>query len=473
MKNRIHHLLFLLCCCLPMACSISTVDQNDHSSLRAHQDQSKIKTDRPDVSIEQLESDPTYLADLDSERRALQMSQLWLEHGSSLERTSYTGAFTALTRAAHTALDSLLGERCRTPFHAPCLELSQSYRQALSELTKLLVINSWTPPDMQRTRYDISAESIEALKKLRNWRISFDSPSSDEQTIRPGLGLAAVGCRDIKGIDTACAPLTFVAYFSAPTSADHATMTIKALDGYQQEIISINSTNLPIAAAIDQTVATLGRMATNSEQSGLFCLSLPTAETTTTLTIVENTEAVTVIQSLLAPLLRDEGLRLTSSFCIGTTGHESAQSGSDTHKIRALLESLRSVHTTDKQLGLSTSDPLPLYIIAVGDRSTRIGLALANRASRVRQTRSRRAANELRFETKEITVIDSNKTASLDRSVTDILTRSFEAPCDAECLASIKQALYDTTPEFHQTLELPNNAGTDENTEGLELSPVM
>jgi hypothetical protein len=468
LKPRSISFLFVGLCLIVSACSstkdISPRDDRDLPVRFSRDAQRQL-----DVSIEQLEQESSFLSDLDQESRAVEFSRLWYDHGSLLEQTSYTGAFSAFARSAHTALEPLVGERCRNPFHPPCAQLDISYKRALDGLIRLLARNAWRTPDLTRTRYDIKAETVSTLEKLREWTIINDKSSADPKLIRPGLGLPIVGCRSLRQNNTACSPLTFIATFSAPLSSETATLSLRAIDGYQQEIVAIGSTQLPLAAAIDQTANIIGNLAQANPTPALYCLSLPTAETTTIVTIVENAEAMSAVKGILAPLLKDEGLRLTSSFCIHTLGELT----SDSRNVRGLLESLRASHLAANKVGIGTSPQLPLRIIAMGERAARIGALLASRAGRHKGSRSRRASVETIFEPHGMIVIGPKELPAEDAAKSGFPITSFKAPCNAECLSGVKKSLYDTTPAFQESFKPVSPEQEPAETEGLDLSPIM
>ncbi len=424
---------------------------------------------KPDVSIEQLEAESSFLSDLDQESRAVEFSRLWYEHGSSLEQTSYTGAFSAFARSAHTAIEPLLGDRCRNPFHPPCAQLDLSYKRAVDGLVSLLARNAWRPPDLGRTRYGINADTVKALEKLGEWTFTNDTSPMDPKLIRPGLGLPTVACRPLKQNKTACSPLTFVVTFSTPLSSETSTLSLRAFDAYQQEIVTIDSTQLPLAAAIDQTATTIGNLAQANPGPALYCLSLPTAETATIVTVVENAETLSTVKNILIPLLKDDALRLTSSFCVHTIG----ESISDSRTVRSIVDSLRASHSATNNVGIGPSPRLPLRIIAIGERAVRVAVLLANRASRRIGSRNRRTTVETIFKTHGIITIGRKQVISGDAITTDFPTISFEAPCDSQCLSGVKKSLYDTTPAFQESFKPVSPEQEPTETEGLDLSPII
>jgi hypothetical protein len=467
-RTRPLYLLGLLLCIAASACSSAGHVLSPSNEFKAEMNLAKTRP-RPDVSIEQLESDSSYLPDLDQESRAVEFSEFWYEHGISLERTSVTGAFSAFARSAHTALQPLLGERCRTPFHPPCSQLDIAYKRALQGLINLLARNGWNYPDLERTRYDMDKETKLELDKLRQWQIHLDSSATDLMIIRPGIGLPTVGCRQLRQNDTACSPLTFIATFSSPLSSERVKLSLRAIDAYQQEIVAVDSTQLPLAAAIDQTATTLGELAKGNPDSALYCLSLPTTETTTVVAIVQNTEALAIAKNLWIPLLKDDGLRLTSSFCLQTL----RESLSDNRNVRELLESLRGAHSAANGIGISTPHHLAMSIISVGERAKRVGLLLASRASRAKGPRNRNSSVETIFDTHSMIVIGKNQEAGSKITKSGIHTTYFDAPCEAECLSGIKKSLYDTTPTFAEPLAILPSEEVSSGTEEVGLSPIM
>jgi hypothetical protein len=449
-----------------VSCSLTSVSQIE---LKAPQAEAPLDARQP--AIEEAERDATFLAHLDPENRALELGRMWWERGIELERSSYAGAFSAFARSAQLTLEALLGERCRSPFHAPCLELDQSNKRALDGLTKLLMRNSWSPPELAATRYRLSPETVSTFAHLRSWQISLDQPSSELQRSRPGLGFTTVGCRHFRGSDTVCAPLTFVASFSPILPSQPTVISLMALDALRQDSVTIDSVQLPLAAAVEQTIDTLGSIAGNSAGPRLYCLSLPTPETGATVIIVETSEARATATNVVSPLIRDSTVRGATSFCLHTLG--STPTGA--RNVRALLESLRVAQSAPLPMRAGTSRLSPLRIIAIGERASHMGTALASRAARPRTSRTTKTSRGVQFAPKALIIIDSSQTAEqAAQSDYEISTVVLGAPCDVQCLTQLKRTLEDTETATEKEVErAPAILDATPSGEALEVSPVM
>ncbi len=425
-------------------------------------------------SIELLESDPTFMGDQDPGLRAIALAHLWQEHGTELARSSYSGAFAAYSRAAHIALTTLLGETCQTPFHAPCHELDQAYKHAVDSIVRLLSHNAWSPPDLGRTRYTLTTQSIRALRSLSDWQISFDHPSNEAPQrssgyVRPGLGLATMGCRRIPDSATTCSPLTFVVTFSADLGSENLEVSIEAFDSFQQEVFTIDGRSIPLAAAMEQTTLTLGTLAANAPAAALFCLSAPTLNTTTAIFFVEASEAVATSRNILIPLVRDPEFIRRASLCIHTVQGSAAKATSP----RTVAASLRRAHAAIFDGGLDSGYRQPIAVIAIGERPTRTALAFANKVSRVMPPHLRRTSGYVRFAPESLLIISpSTDDHSIPSDATDLPTHRFHAPCELECLHGIKDSVL---RGFSQSpfSDVPGGTYPNIDSEDMPLSPVM
>lgn len=450
---------------LTLACSPSpTLAPNTPPNTLEHRPQPTI----PNVSLDQLESDQTFLAELTSDQRALEFSRLWFEHGSRLERVSPAGAFAAFSRSAHTAFQGLVSDTCRTPFYPPCHEFDQSYKRALAALTRLLEHSSWSPPNLEPTRYGLAADSVQALESLRDWRISFDQPSHERTPTRPGIGLATVGCRQIRGANTICSPLTFVATFSGDLASEKILISLRAFDTYQQEVLTLGNTTVPLAAAFEQTAIHIGTLAANASNASLYCLSTPTAATTTSIVLVEPSEALTTARNILVPLLRDSAVSNLNSFCLQTVVQSAGDTDASARTARAAIESLRAAHATTRTPSLATRTRLPLMIISIGDRPTEVAVALANRTSRGRPPQLRQPSRDLRFMPQGLFVIHTGESPTL---ATDVPVRSYQNPCGNDCLEGIKSLLNEVPGAIPVAIQ--DNTEPGGTYDDLTLSPVM
>jgi hypothetical protein len=452
------------------------------SRLSKFPDRPVIQTERYDSaptaphnkSIELLEDDPTFMGDQDPGLRAIALAQLWQEYGTELTRSSYSGAFAAYSRAAHIALKHLLGDTCQTPFHAPCHELDQAYKRAVDSLVRLVSHNSWSPPDLGRTRYTLTTESIRALRSLSDWQISFNhlsyqDPQRTSGHVRPGLGLATVGCRRIADSGTTCSPLTFVITFSADLGSDISGVSIEAFDAFQQEVLTIDGRSIPLAAAMEQTALTLSTIAANAPAAALFCLSAPTLNATTAVFFVEASDAVATSRNILIPLVRDPEFIRRASLCIHTVQGPAARAISP----RTIAASLRRAHAAIYDGGIASGYRQPISVIAIGELPTRTALAFANKVSRIMPPRLRRESGHVRFAPESLLIISpSTDDHSIPSDATDLPTYRYHPPCERECLRGIKDS---TLRKFSQSPFSDRQGGANPKrvAEDLPLSPVM
>lgn len=445
----------------------STLPQDSASSPSPQVAATPAPPHTPQKNLDELENDATFMNDVDPSLRALELSRLWFDHAMGLQRSSYAGAFAALSRSAHTALETLLGDVCRTPFHPPCRDLDQAYKRALEALAKLLARHSWTPPDLERTRYHLTHASIQALAALREWRVSFDQPAHEHLATRPGLGLASVGCRRIRGSDTVCSPLTFVMTFSSTLASDRSEVSFNAFDAFQQEILTLGNGHVPIAAAFAQSALTIGALASNQSGPALYCISMPTSNTSTTIVLVEPTDALATARGVLTPLLRDPDITNRTTLCMHTIG----DAGGTPASARSITESLRSAHSPVQAESLTPSYRQPLTIVAIGDRAAHTAVALINRISRVRRSQASKNVRETRFMPQSLVVIHTGEFPSALADATDLTTKNYHAPCSHECIEGLKDTLVNTP--VSTTQPVPDDTNSLPEQSDYPLSPVM
>jgi hypothetical protein len=412
-----------------------------------------------EISIEQQESDPNFLSDLSQEAKALKLSEYWYQHSLSLRPSSSTGAFAALLRSAHTSLTPLSSTACANPFNSTCLELGESYRRAASEIVRSLAQSGWKIPDLNRTRYLASPESSDTLKSLNDWRFELN-PARD--TLRPGLGVPTSACRRSAGESTVCSPLTFLITFEQSLVAEKITARIAVIDTYQQEVITINGTTLPLASALTATFESLARSFSKSQRSTLHCLSLPTPNTATSAVILDHELAEQALSKVIAPLIADSAVRYASSICLFPI-RETRQPANDA---KSIAQGLRGLDRPINREPIISTKPRTLTVASFGRNSAQVATTLVQRLSRRRPKSS-----ELRFKPRAAILVGSEQ-APTDENTNPALAsiKNFSLPCEQECIAALRYELL-TPPSDPHTDEDRGDLG-DPDAE-LPLSPVM
>jgi hypothetical protein len=431
------------------------------------------------TSIEELEQDSDFMSDQDPELRAIALAKVWHKRGTEEERRSYSGAFAAYSRSAHIAIKHLLGDTCQTPFHSPCHELDRTYKRSIDALARLLAQHSWSAPDLERSRYRLTADSIQALNSLREWQISFDQPSyEDHQTqltrarldaSRPGLGLATVGCRQMQDSGTTCSPLTFVMTFSEVPHSETSEVSFSAFDSLQREVITIGARSIPLAAALEQAALTIGTLAANAPTTSLYCLSSPTLNTTTVLFFVEASDAVASSRSILSRLLRDSAFTNRTSLCLHTLPSATDRDIS----LRSIDASLRRAHAGVSGGSLGRAHRHPLSIVAIGQRPAQTALAFANRISRLNSPLLRRSSEGLRVIPESLIIISTSSQGDIfPADATDLPTYYYNVPCNHECLRGIKNSSLVDISQSELSDDL-SDAKQKIEKEDIRLSPVI
>lgn len=353
-------------------------------------------------SLEALEADPSFLATKSSEARAARLSELWLERAEQLEEISLAAKLSALLRSSHIALTSLLGDGCRNPFNKTCGELDKLYRQTVQETARTLARIGWTLPDLAPTRHRFALEDAQKLSELRAWRIRLEEISTEFDLIRPGIGLATVGCRaqsdspqqqPAKLTTSICSPITFVLRFDQPLDAEQITAHIDVADAYQQSVLAINGEDTLLAGNIDAALMALERdLTTHTTQARLYCLSLPTRETTTTIALGNTEDLSLLIQNEIRGLLRDSVVRDNTTFCFYPISNDAEPSA----KARALLAGVRELITPRRAAKLERTS-LQMFFIATGQAAQRTTTAALRRIQRQSRTAAHQRAQGARI----------------------------------------------------------------------------
>lgn len=434
------------------------------------------------MSLEMLEADPAFLATETGEIRASRLSGLWYEHAQRMEEISHAAKLAALLRSAQLAVTPLLGEACRNPFNKTCGELDTLYRQAVRETARTLARTGWELPDLAPTRYQFAREDAQTLHELRAWRIRLEEIPSEFDSIRPGIGLATVGCRAQSDeaqrpgqlITAICSPITFVLRFDQPVEADRITAHIDVVDAYQQSVIAINGENTVLAGNIDAALTALDRdLNTHTPTSRLYCLSLPTRGTTTAIALGNIQSLSSLIRDDVWGLMRDSAIRDDLTFCFYPVSNDiEAQSDA-----RNLLGGVREMVTPRKFANLERG-PIKMFIIAAGEPARRTTVAILQRLRRQPHTVAHRGRSRgAPFLLRGVHVTDSEliPTPSDARGSSSALSRAAEelhipVTTEGHGGASLFSALRTLSGENDEDTRLPNTTPLPEE---VSVSPVM
>jgi hypothetical protein len=259
--------------------------------------------------------------------------------------------------------------------------------------------------------------------------------------------------------------------FSGDPASEISQMSFEAFDALQQEALSVEGRSIPLAAALEQTALTLGTLGANSSTAALFCLSAPTANTTTVLFFVQASDAVAASRGIIAPLLRDPEFINRTSLCMHTLRGNADGDVSP----RILADSLRRAHSGIIGESLAKSYRQPLSVVAVGEQPTHTALAFANRVSRVKPIKVRRTSAEIRFMPDSLIIISSTSFSDGDATrytTTELPISHYRPPCDHECLRGIK----DSSRRDYSQCQVPeeqSDPALKVDAEDLPLSPVM
>lgn len=356
-----------------LACSTSrsTKPSTQSPTIRATQTQQDVKASN--VSLDQLENDPNHMRGESHEARALDISERWYQHGLTLQSIPGPGYLSSLLRSGQIALEVLVSETCRNPFNPTCHQLDRAYSRALDGIVRALAQSNWQPPNLAPSRYLLEPQSIADLRTLQGWKITLPATGSDQPPLRPGLGLAAIGCRDLSltgnvqpsALPLVCSPITFLLSFERPSRADEIPVRLVALDAYQQEVVQIEDSEVLLSANIDGTVQALGRnLQAPNGRPRLSCLSLPT-RTTTTLIVSGTPNSFT--PELLDEIRRipmDPTLRESYTPCL----YVIPESVPPVAAAKDLLQTIREI-VTPRGVARLEHDPTELFLAPTDDVS--------------------------------------------------------------------------------------------------------
>lgn len=420
------------------------------------------------VSLEQLETDAAFMADAPPEERAIALSRRWLEHGKTLRRSSYTGSFAAFARALHVSSEMLITMQCGLSRKPLCHELHTIYTHSLELMINVLIQNSWNPPDLQRTRYRLSKNSVKAIQSLAGWQFPHESPSVTNATKRSGMGFATVGCRSLGRSTTVCSPLTFIALFSTPSDSQESQLELTAHDAYQQEVVTIGNTYFPLAAAFTETAHQLASIASQREDSGLYCISLPTPTTLTSLIIVNSSDISPTVDNLIVPLLRDSSVCASTTICIQTV--EAGIGG--VFSPYSVMSSLVSAHSQSTVADIVNNGHQPIVLIPIGPKQRHYALTLASTMRRNRLPRQRINSSRRLFDPRRIIAFASNLDVNNNtQPEQENFILDYPYPCDSQCLSTLRTTLLQTI-STHRDSSAPS-PGPQLGHDDLDISPVI
>ncbi len=262
------------------------------------------------INPELLELDDRSFKDTSKELRALILALAWMEKSEEQSRSNTTASLTSALRAAQISLEALLpGGQCQDSTSLECDNLSDINRRATHQIITTLQARSWTPPSMAPGRYYFSKASNRNITLLRNWETIIPTTPEQLHIDRLGFGVPFYGCRPFKKHSRICSPLSAVLSFLGPLSSDSIEAELSIVDTYQQEVLSIADTHIPLAANF---VDPIKELSTDAMQSSLTlrCLSAPTSSTGVLLLLQHSNtprnDLETFLQSVaLNPSVRD------------------------------------------------------------------------------------------------------------------------------------------------------------------------
>jgi hypothetical protein len=474
-----------------LACSTPLVTKSRPWPPSSPATQTSPAAQASSFNLDQLENDKAHMRGASQEARALDISDRWYHHAVSLQSIPGPGHLSSLLRSAQIALEILISETCQNPFNSTCHNLDRAYSRALDGIVRALAQSNWQSPNLAPSRYSFEPHSITDLQSLQGWKITLPTSSSDQPPLRPGLGLAAIGCRDLSlsgsvqpaALPLVCSPITFLLSFDRQSSADEIPVHLVALDAYQQEVVQIADHEVLLSANIDGTVQALGRnLQAPNGRPRLACLSLPT-RTTTTLVVSGTPRSFTA--ELLDEIRRipiDPTLRESFTPCL----YVIPETLSAAVAAKDLLQTMREV-VTPRGIARLEHDATPLFLAPTDEPSM---CAMREALQRIRRQRRLIARGRLHgapFHVRGVFATAAAHTAA--ESCLEPLTReteelgisfnatqtSDEAPSERGYILALREMLYaarDTQSIPARASEV-NASPTEMPPVDLPLSPVM
>jgi hypothetical protein len=294
---------------------------------------SALGIDSSTQNLESLEASAELKSVSSTEGRALALSELWFRHAADLSVVSPAGSLAGYLRSADIALEALLDDGCSSAFNSHCPLLNTKYSEATRAVVEALKAESWKAPDISRTKYNLMVKGGNGPLFLSDWEVAFakgDSNALQPSTLtrRPGVGLAAAGCRTFtlsKDDVGVCSPLTFVLSFSPLKTRDKTDAVLSVYDAYQREVVAVKGRDLPLAADF-ATATSMLSLSSNEDVSSppqLNCLSVPTATTTSVIALAA-AASLERYRDMIGQLVSDPSVRSRFSFCFFDSSSQNA-----------------------------------------------------------------------------------------------------------------------------------------------------
>ena len=267
------------------------------------------------LNPELLEQDATLFRNTPESIKGLTLSTAWL--AKSRDQSAYTsrGAMASMLRAAHIALSAFSAEECAQSDSTVCKSLSAVHREATFMLFSILQTRSWVVPNLAPSRYRLSQKTGMELPMLQSWELYIPETINSLKTDRAGIGLPLTGCRKVAKA-LVCTPLTAVITFQNSLSSDTIFADITVVDAYQQEVVSIDSSPVPLAANFSSSVDVLTHQ--NVPAVSLACLSTPTSSTGVALLPLPAGDNPKVMRKFLNSMVHNPQIRNAYTACIFT-----------------------------------------------------------------------------------------------------------------------------------------------------------
>jgi hypothetical protein len=441
-------------------------------------------------SLESLEQSAELKRKASNVYRALLLSELWLIRSESIARASPAGSFASLLRSAEISLAALQSESCATVFDAAfnsaCLRLGHYYIRATRAVVVRLQQTNWQPPTLAAARYELSLRGPNGSLFLKDWTLTLTEDSAlgagVSAAYRAGIGVTASGCRLFSLSSSpvgVCLPLSFILTFesSAVTLGQkqeegRATAVLSVFDGYQQEQVSLEQRDFPLAADFALASAALRALPRQENQSGhLSCLSIPRADKQSVI-IVGSAKRLQQQAEMLRELASDAEVRLGFSFCQYSVGKKADP--------RSLTNDLKLLITPNSTMnfGPKRNSVIIIALGAVGERfanssidslsKDREGLRLVEVVSVASSEPEVRLAEKI---SKQLERIDGARATTLRFEKRADTSSTLHETTESIRRALIKSAVARRAGEQFEASEKSERLAEDN--KELELSPVL
>jgi len=354
-------------------------------------------------------------------------------------------------------------------------------------------VRGWKPPSLAPTRYSFDPSTVSGLADLEGWKITLPESNERGPLLRPGLGVPAIGCRDLNLVGSSstttnpliCSPITFIATFEKPVTADAIPVRLVPVDAYQQEVVQIANHETLLSGNIDGTIEALARnVQVSTPRPRLSCLSIPTRTTTTLLLLGRSSSFTQTLLDQIRRIPSDPILREHYTPCF----YSLPDSTPPALAAKELLQTLREIVTPRSSARLERA-PTPIFIAVTDEPSLCAADEALQRITRQKRLIARGRAHGAPFFARGVFALSANNNSDAPPACADALARDADelgaafgplrdSPAPASLddrLLLLREMLFAARPPAPEQTQLDASApSTPETpTDTLSVSPVL